>query len=65
MTGEKTELRASAPLRSYGRRKAKPLSARKTRLIEELLPRLRVDLAEDAPRPLTALFPVPVGEVWL
>ncbi len=27
------------PLRSYGRRKSKPLSARKERLFQELLPR--------------------------
>jgi tRNA (guanine-N7-)-methyltransferase len=52
-------------LRSYGRRKAKPLSARKERLIGELLPLIRVDLAKEAPSPLSALFPVPVKEVWL
>ncbi len=55
----------TGPLRSYGRRKAKPLSARKARLIGELLPLLRVDLAKAAPCPLTTLFPVPVREVWL
>jgi len=65
MIGEKTGMRASAPLRSYGRRKAKPLSARKTRLIEDLLPSLRIDLAKSPPSPLTALFPVPVSAVWL
>jgi tRNA (guanine-N7-)-methyltransferase len=52
-------------LRSFGRRKAKPLSARKERLIGELLPLIRVDLAKKAPIPLTALFPAPVKEVWL
>jgi tRNA (guanine-N7-)-methyltransferase len=52
-------------LRSFGRRKAKPLSARKERLIGELLPLIRVDLAKEAPNPLTALFPAPVKEVWL
>ena len=30
-----------------------------------LLPLIRVDLAKEAPRPLTALFPVPVKDVWL
>ncbi len=65
VAGEKTEMRANAPLRSYGRRKTKPLSARKARLMGELLPQLRVDLAKEAPSPLTALFPVPVNEVWL
>ncbi len=53
------------PLRSYGRRKGKPLSPRKARLMEELLPRLRPDLNQPAPSDLTALFPVPVREVWL
>jgi tRNA (guanine-N7-)-methyltransferase len=65
MIGEKPEMRMRAPLRSFGRRKTKPLSARRTRLIEDLLPRLRIDLAKEAPSPLTALFPVPVNEVWL
>jgi tRNA (guanine-N7-)-methyltransferase len=53
------------PLRSYGRRKGKPLSARKERLIGELLPRLRIDLKKRAPGRLTELFPAPVNEVWL
>ena len=53
------------PLRSYGRRKAKPLSARKERLIGELLPRLRLDLNTRPPTPLTKLFVTPVDDVWL
>jgi len=53
------------PLRSYGRRKAKPLSARKERLIGELLPRLRLDLSDPPPAALTELFPAPVNDVWL
>ena len=65
MIGEKTEIDFAAPLRSYGRRKAKPLSARQERLIGELLPRLRLDLAHEPPRSLAALFPKPVKEVWL
>jgi len=57
-----TEIR---PLRSYGRRKGKPLSARKERLIGELLPRLRLD-AEAAAHPrLSDLFQAHVGDVWL
>jgi tRNA (guanine-N7-)-methyltransferase len=55
----------AAQLRSYGRRKGRPLSARKERLIADLLPRVRLDLAESAPRRLTELFPVPVRAVWL
>ena len=53
------------PLRSYSRRKGKPLSARKGHLIEELLPRLRLDFGKPAPGRLQDLFPVPVKEVWL
>ena len=66
MTGrQKPEARLTAPLRSYGRRKSKPLSARKARLIGALLPLLRIDLAAKAPNPLADLFPVPVKHVWL
>jgi tRNA (guanine-N7-)-methyltransferase len=53
------------PLRSYGRRKGKPLSARKERLVGELLPRLSLDFKQEAPARLAELFPVPVKEVWL
>ena len=56
---------STRPLRSYGRRKAKPLSARKERLIGELLPRLRLDLNTRPLSPLTKLFVTPVDEVWL
>jgi tRNA (guanine-N7-)-methyltransferase len=41
------------------------LSARKERLIAELLPPLRLNLKERAPAKLTGLFSVPVREVWL
>ena len=53
------------PLRSYGRRKSKPLSARKERLFRELLPKLRLDLQAAPPTDLRQLFQVPVREVWL
>jgi tRNA (guanine-N7-)-methyltransferase len=53
------------PLRSYGRRKAKPLSARKARLIGLLLPRLRLNLGGPPPAALTELFQAPVDDVWL
>jgi tRNA (guanine-N7-)-methyltransferase len=54
-----------APLRSYGRRKGKPLSARKERLLGELLPLVRLDLKQPAPGNLRQLFSVPVKAVWL
>src|SRR4029079_3294811 len=53
------------PLRSYGRRKAKPLSARKERLIGERCPRLRLYLSGPPPAALTELFQTPVNDVWL
>lgn len=53
------------PLRSYGRRKGKSLSARKERLLGELLPRLRLDLKSPPPPRLTDLFDAPVDAVWL
>jgi tRNA (guanine-N7-)-methyltransferase len=52
-------------LRSYGRRKGRPLSARKERLLTELLPRLRLNLKAPAPSRLRELFPIPVDQVWL
>ena len=52
-------------LRSYGRRKARPLSGRKDRLLDELLPTLRVPLAEPATSPLASLFGQPLAEIWL
>ena len=54
---------SSSPLRSYGRRKAKPLSERKTRLMEELLPRLRIHLREPYDR--STLFPQGIDAVWI
>jgi len=56
--------RDGTQLRSYGRRKARPLSERKGRLLQTLLPSLRLPLAAPAPAPLEGLFE-PVTEVWL
>ena len=60
-------LQVSEPkhLRSYGRRKARPLSERKDRLLNELLPTLRLPLREPAPSPLASLFAQAVDQVWL
>ena len=52
-------------IRTYGRRKGHTLSPRKQRLVDELLPGLRLDLSAPAPAPLTNLFPVPVTGIWL
>jgi tRNA (guanine-N7-)-methyltransferase len=41
------------------------LSGRKDRLLDELLPTLRVPLAEPAASPLASLFGQPLAEIWL
>ena len=56
---------APGRLRSYGRRKARPLSERKDRLLNDLLPTLRLPLAKAAPSPLTGVFAQPVADIWL
>ncbi len=53
------------PFRSYGRRKGKRLTARKERLIADLLPRLRPDLSGPAPKDLGALFDGSIQDIWL
>jgi tRNA (guanine-N7-)-methyltransferase len=65
MRDARAEAEKARPLRSYGRRKGKPLSARKERLIAEVLPRLRLDLDAPPPNALGELFSVPVREVRL
>lgn len=52
-----------APRRLYGRSKGKALRRHQTQLIEELLPKLTVDLT--APARPDALFPSPMRELWL
>jgi tRNA (guanine-N7-)-methyltransferase len=48
----------------HGRRKGRTLRAGRQRLLEELLPRIRVDLTEGRIGP-AALFEPPVRDVWL
>ncbi len=57
---------ASRELRSFGRRRGRVLSARQQALWDVDLPRVALDLAANAPSPLTRLFaPAAVSEVWL
>lgn len=49
----------------FGRRKGKPLSSRRTGLMETELPRLRLNLDQAPPAGLADLFDAPVREVWL
>jgi tRNA (guanine-N7-)-methyltransferase len=49
----------------FGRRKGHALRPHQAALMETLLPKLAIDLANPAPPDLAALFPVPVREVRL
>jgi tRNA (guanine-N7-)-methyltransferase len=59
------ETPTTQPRAFFGRRKGHKLRAHRARLIETLLPKLALDLSRDAPADLSALFPVPAGEVVL
>lgn len=50
-------------LRSFGRRRGRPLSPRQSELMAKWLPRVSVDLASPAPQDLTNLFEPPVRKV--
>ncbi|MDA7948018.1 MAG: tRNA (guanosine(46)-N7)-methyltransferase TrmB [Hyphomicrobiaceae bacterium] len=52
-------------IRTYGRRKGHRLSPRKQRLIDEMLPGLRVNTDVPPPEPATGLFSHTASEVWL
>ena len=49
----------------YGRRKGKPLSARRTHLMATAYRSLAIDLAAPHPAPLAGIFPVPVDAIRL
>ena len=50
----------------YGRRKGKPLTTARQAVIEDHLPRLRIELPGDGgPIDPRSLFPFPVNDVWL
>ena len=53
------------PRAFFGRRKGHRLRPHQAQLIEQLLPRLAIDLKEPAPADLRILFPVPVDAVQL
>jgi tRNA (guanine-N7-)-methyltransferase len=60
--------RSGAPageLRSFGRRRGRKLSVRQQTLLDEVLPRLLLELSDACPRSLQDLFAPPTGEVWL
>jgi tRNA (guanine-N7-)-methyltransferase len=49
----------------HGRRKGKPLSARRTGLMADAFPAFALDLAAPPPAPLSAMFSAPVRDVRL
>ncbi|MTI44666.1 tRNA (guanosine(46)-N7)-methyltransferase TrmB [Roseibium hamelinense] len=49
----------------YGRRKGKPLSPRRTALMEDVLPKMRLDLHASAPSDIRTLFSSKVDAVWI
>jgi tRNA (guanine-N7-)-methyltransferase len=49
----------------YGRRKGKPLSPRRARLMATLYRELELDLSNPAPADIASLFSIPVGDVRL
>lgn len=52
------------PLRTYGRRGGRPLSARQQNLVETLLPKIRVPVTQPGETDPLSLFSVP-KEIWL
>jgi tRNA (guanine-N7-)-methyltransferase len=52
-------------LRSFGRRRGRKQSARQQQLLDEVLPRLALDLKAAPLTTLSPLFPVPTAAVWL
>ena len=61
-------MKASEPAtdsRWYGRRRGKKLRPGRQALVDDLLPRLRIDPAALAGQDLSALFPKPVDDLWL
>ena len=59
------EVRATHELRSFGRRRGRRLSAHQLSLLNDVLPRVSLDLAVEAPQSLGTLFSAPIREVWL
>lgn len=57
MTGRRDSL--------WGRRKGKPLSARRADLMERRFPALAVDIESAAPDALASLFPLAVSEIYV
>jgi tRNA (guanine-N7-)-methyltransferase len=64
MTGD-SEKPHESDLRSFGRKRGRKSSARQRLLMENALPRLRIELEAIHKRPLSEQFAGPVAEIWL
>lgn len=64
MTGN-TEKPYGSDLRSFGRKRSRKFSPRQRLLMQDALPRLRIDLESISKRPLAEQFASPVSEIWL
>lgn len=62
-SGDRTE--GTPLLRSFGRRRGRKLSPRQHDLMQTLLPKLQIDLTQQAPGNANSLFYAPVNRVWL
>jgi tRNA (guanine-N7-)-methyltransferase len=56
---------ATADQRSFGRRRGRRLSARQQALLDEVLPRLTLDLSDACPADPSRLFRTPAHSLWL
>ena len=65
MSKTKTKSAEQGERRLYGRRMGHRLSPRRRKLVETLLPKIRVDLSSGPPQDLADLFSEPVEQVWL
>lgn len=59
------DLHVSRRYQLYGRRKAKPLRPRQRKLVEDLLPSLRIDLPPEGKFQPQAIFSRALADVWL
>lgn len=51
--------------RFYGRRKGRPLTPRRQKLLGDILPKLRIDIAAPPTHDLKSLFEASVTDIWL
>ena len=63
--GKDDNARTHFEIRSFGRRRSRPLSARQQRLMGELLPKVVIRPTAIAPADISSIFAAEVDECWL